>query len=348
MHSFSMTHAHDPHKPGHHDHGHHDYGHDHGDHGHEHDSHGHDHHTHGHVHHGHSHAPASFGRAFAIGITLNTAYVIAEAVYGVTANSLSLLADAGHNFGDVLGLIAAWIAAWLGTRPPSARYTYGLRGSTILAALSNATVLMLVTGGIAWEAIMRFMHPEPTAAVTVMLVAAGGVLVNGFTALMFMSGRKGDLNIRGAFLHMASDALVALGVVAAGAAILFTGWRWLDPAVSLVISGIIVWGTWSLMRESLDLALHGVPAAVDEAAVLGYLNTLPGVVEVHDLHIWGMSTTETALTAHLVRPGGELDDGLLRTACGELRTRFSICHATLQIEAGSDAHPCDLAPHGVV
>jgi len=209
-------------------------------------------------------------------------------------------------------------------------------------------VLLLVTGGIAWEAIMRFMHPADTAGVTVMIVAAGGVLVNGFTAVMFMSGRKGDLNIRGAFMHTASDALVSLGVVAAGAVILFTGWRWLDPAVSLVISGVIVWGTWSLMRESLDLALHGVPAAVDEAAVLGYLNTLPGVVEVHDLHIWGMSTTETALTAHLVRPGGDLDDNLLRTACGELKARFSICHATLQIEAGSDAHPCELASHAVV
>lgn len=274
--------------------------------------------------------------------------MIAEAVWGVRANSLSLLADAGHNFGDVLGLVAAWIASWLGTRPPSARYTYGLRGSTILAALSNAIVLMLVTGGIAWEAVMRLMHPEQTAGLTVMAVAAGGVVVNGVTALMFMSGRKTDLNIRGAFMHMASDALVALGVVAAGAAILFTGWQWLDPAVSLVISGVIVWGTWSLMRESLDLALHGVPAAVDEAAVLGYLGSLPGVTEVHDLHIWGMSTTETALTAHLVRPGGDLDDGLLRNACGELKARFAIGHATLQIEAGNDAHPCELASHMVV
>ena len=326
----------------------HDHGHDH-EHDHEH-AHGrdHDHASHGHHHHGHSHAPASFGRAFAIGITLNTAYVAAEAVFGVMSNSLSLLADAGHNFGDVLGLLAAWVASWLVTRPPSARYTYGLRGSTILAALSNATVLMLVTGGIAWEAVIRFMHPAPTAGVTVMAVAAGGVLVNGFTAMLFMSGRKSDLNIRGAFQHMASDALVALGVVATGAAIVFTGWLWLDPAISLVISAIIVWGTWSLMRESLDLALHGVPAAVDEAAVLTYLGALPGVTEVHDLHIWGMSTTETALTAHLVRPGCELDDGLLHSACMELRVRFAIGHATLQVEAGSDAHPCQLASHEVV
>ncbi len=326
----------------------HDHGHDH-EHDHEH-AHGrdHDHASHGHHHHGHSHAPASFGRAFAIGITLNTAYVAAEAVFGVMSNSLSLLADAGHNFGDVLGLLAAWVASWLVTRPPSARYTYGLRGSTILAALSNATVLMLVTGGIAWEAVIRFIHPAPTAGVTVMAVAAGGVLVNGFTAMLFMSGRKSDLNIRGAFQHMASDALVALGVVATGAAIVFTGWLWLDPAISLVISAIIVWGTWSLMRESLDLALHGVPAAVDEAAVLTYLGALPGVTEVHDLHIWGMSTTETALTAHLVRPGCELDDGLLHSACMELRVRFAIGHATLQVEAGSDAHPCQLASHEVV
>jgi len=326
----------------------HDHAHDH-EHDHDHDhgrAHGADHgHDHGH---GHHHAPASFGKAFAIGITLNMGYVVAEAVYGILANSLSLLADAGHNFGDVLGLVAAWVAAWLGRRPPSARYTYGLRSSTILAALSNAMVLMLVTGAIAWEAVMRFMHPEPTAGLTVMIVSAGGVLVNGFTAFLFMSGRKGDLNIRGAFLHMASDAVVSLGVIATGAAILLTGWLWLDPAISLAISAVIVWGTWSLLRESLDLALHAVPAAVDEAAVSAYLSALPGVSEVHDLHIWGMSTTETALTAHLVRPGGDLDDGLLRTACADLRARFAIGHATLQIEAGDGAHPCELAPREVV
>ncbi len=274
--------------------------------------------------------------------------MIAEAIYGVMANSLSLLADAGHNFGDVLGLVAAWLASWLVKRPPSARYTYGLRSSTILAALSNATVLMLVTGAIAWEAMMRFMAPAPVGGVTVMAVAAGGVLVNGFTAMLFASGAKGDLNIRGAFLHMASDALVALGVVITGGLILLTGWLWLDPAVSLLISGVIVWGTWSLLRESLDLALHAVPAEVDEGAVRAYLADLPGVIEVHDLHIWGMSTTETALTVHLVRPGSDLDDALLRQACAELKQRFKIGHATLQIEAGSDAHPCELASHAVV
>ncbi len=296
----------------------------------------------------HHHAPASFGRAFAIGIALNAAYVTVEAIYGVRANSLALLADAGHNFGDVLSLGVAWLAAWLARKAPSARYTYGLRGSSILAALSNAVVLLVVTGGIAWAAILRLAHPAASAGTTMMVVAAVGVAVNGFTAWMFAAGRKGDLNIRGAFLHMASDALVALGVVVAGGLILLTGQTWLDPAVSLIIGAIIVMGTWSLMRESLDLALQAVPTGIDRAAVLGYLAGLPGVAEVHDLHIWGMSTTETALTAHLVRPGGAIDDGLLHRACAELRARFSVHHATLQIESGAGAHGCELAPHEVV
>jgi cobalt-zinc-cadmium efflux system protein len=294
------------------------------------------------------HAPTSFGRAFAIGIALNGAYVVVEAVYGVRANSLALLADAGHNFGDVLSLGVAWLAAWLARRAPSARYTYGLRGSSILAALSNAALLLVVTGGIAWAAILRLAHPGPSAGVTMMIVAGVGVAVNGFTALMFAAGRKSDLNIRGAFMHMASDALVALGVVVAGGLILMTHWTWLDPAVSLIIGAIIVMGTWSLMRESLDLALHAVPTGVDRAAVLAYLGELPGVSEVHDLHIWGMSTTETAMTAHLVRPGGAVDDGLLHQACAELRSRFAVHHATLQVESGAGAHACELAPQEVV
>src|SRR5665213_4174312 len=252
----------------------------------------------------HHHAPASFGRAFAIGIALNAIYVTVEAIYGVSANSLALLADAGHNFGDVLSLAMAWLAAWLASKAPSARYTYGLRGSSILAALSNAALLLVVTGGVAWAAILRLAHPAAAAGGTMMVVAAVGVAVNAFTAWMFASGRKGDLNIRGAFLHMASDVLVALGVVVAGGLILLTGWTWLDPAVSLVIGAIIVLGTWSLMRESLDLALHAVPTGVDRAAVLAYLGALPGVSEVHDLHIWGMSTTDTAPAAHRVTPGG--------------------------------------------
>jgi cobalt-zinc-cadmium efflux system protein len=309
--------------------------------------HDHGHHDHGHGH-GHAHAPASFGTAFAVGIALNTIYVVAEATYGVLSNSLALIADAGHNFSDVLGLAVAWLATWLGSRAPSARFTYGLRGSSILAALTNAVVLLVVTGAVAWEAILRFYAPEPVAGVTIMVVAAVGVAINGATALMFMSGRKDDLNIRGAFTHMASDALVAVGVVITGGLILITRQVWLDPAISLVISAVIVWGTWSLMREALGLALHAVPTGVDRSAVLTYLRALPGVTEVHDLHIWGMSTTETALTVHLVRPGQALDDALLTRICAELKSDFRIGHATVQVEGGAGPHPCELASDDVV
>ena len=305
-------------------------------------------HDHGHHGHGHGHAPASFGQAFAIGVGLNTAYVIVEATFGVLSNSLALVADAGHNFGDVLSLGLAWLAAWLARRAPSDRYTYGLRGSSILAALSNAIVLLVVTGGIAWAAIQRLVHPQPAGGMMIIAVAASGVVINGGTALLFASGRKGDLNVRAAFAHMASDAVVSVGVVVSGGLILLTGWAWLDPAVSLIIGALIIIGTWSLMRESLDLALHAVPTSVDQAQVLDYLQRLPGVSDVHDLHIWGMSTTETALTAHLVRPVGALDDELLHQACGELRRRFAIHHATLQVESGHGATPCALAPKGVV
>jgi cobalt-zinc-cadmium efflux system protein len=312
-------------------------------HDHHHDDHDGHHHHHGGHHHAHSHAPADFGRAFAIGIALNGAYVVGEAVYGVLANSLALLADAGHNAGDVVSLGLAWLAAWLSKRTPSSRYTYGLRASSILAALANAVLLALVTGAIAWEAVLRLMHPQPAAGATMMAVAAVGIAINGVTALMFASGRDRDLNVRSAFQHMASDALVALGVVVAGAAILFTHWLWLDPAISLVISAVIVWGTWSLLREALALALAGVPPGVDQGGVADYLAGLPGVTDVHDLHIWGMSTTETALTVHLVRPGAALDDGLLTEVCAELRRRFAIHHATLQVECGEA--PCELADH---
>src|SRR5580698_7380050 len=318
--------------------------HDH-DHDHHHD-HGHGHHGHAHGHHhGHSHVPADFGRAFAIGIALNASYVLVETIYGVFANSLALLADAGHDAGDVVSLALAWLAAWLSRRAPSARYTYGLRSSSILAALSNAVLLALVTGAIGWEAVLRLMHPQPAAGVTMMVVAAVGIAINGATALMFVSGRKSDLNVRSAFQHMASDALVAAGVVVTGGLVLVTGWLWLDPVVSLVIGAVIIWGTWSLLREALALALAGVPANVDRGGVLEYLTALPGVTEVHDLHIWGMSTTETALTAHLVRPGAGVDDALLAQICGELRARFSVHHATLQVEDGSAEHPCELANH---
>ena len=312
---------------------------------------GHDHdHDHGYHHgsRGHQHAPASFGKAFAIGITLNLAYVLGEAFYGVLAHTLALLADAGHNFGDVLGLGGAWLAAVLGKRLPSGRYTYGLRRLSILAALSNAIVLLVVTGGIAWEGIRRLLEPQPVAGSIIMAVAAVGITINGITALLFMAGRKDDLNIKGAFLHMASDALVALGVVVAGAAILWTGWRWIDPAISLAVSVVIVFGTWGLLRDSMDLALDAVPPGIDLAKVAAFLQKLPGVEAVHDLHIWGMSTTEIALTAHLVRPGAGIDDDMLHSVSEELREHFGISHATLQVENGAGARLCALQPDEVV
>jgi len=318
----------------------------HHDHGHEHD-HAHDH-EHHHAIRGHHHTPANFGNAFAIGIALNLAYVVGEAFYGVVAHSLSLLADAGHNLGDVLGLAGAWLASTLGKRRPSGRYTYGLRRSSILAALANAIVLLVVTGGIAWEGIRRLIEPEPVGGFIIMVVAAVGIAVNGATALLFMAGRKDDLNIKGAFLHMASDALVALGVVIAGGVIMGTGWLWLDPAISLIVSAVLVVSTWGLLRDATNLALDAVPPGVDQAKVAAFLRNLPGVAEVHDLHIWGMSTTDTALTAHLVRPGASLDDDMLHRVCAELKERFGISHATFQVEDGSGAHPCALQPAEVV
>jgi cobalt-zinc-cadmium efflux system protein len=306
--------------------------------------HDHDHHSH-HAHAHHSGAHADFGRAFAIGIGLNAAYVVGEAAFGFLANSLALIADAGHNAGDVVSLALAWLAAWLSRRAASRRFTYGLRPSSILAALANALLLALITGAISLEAVLRLMRPEPSAGPVMIVVAIVGIFINGATALMFVRGRKSDLNIRSAFLHMASDALVALGVAATGVAILFTGWRWLDPAVSLVIAAVIVVGTWSLLREALRLALAGVPAGVDHSQVAAYLAGLPGVTGVHDLHIWGMSTTETALTAHLVRPGGGVDDAFLAEICTELRARFSVHHTTVQVESGEAEHPCGLMDH---
>ena len=263
-------------------------------------------HAHDHDHHSpdHVHAPASFGRAFAIGIALNSAFVLIEGGYGIIANSMALLADAGHNLSDILGLVVALIAAVLANRPPSSRYTFGLKSSTILAALFNAVFLLVAVGAIGWEAILRLFSPEPVAGKAVIIVAAIGILINGITAWLFASGSKGDLNIRGAYLHMASDAAVSAGVVLAGFAILYTGWLWLDPAVSLVIVSVIVWGTWSLLRESLAMSLKAVPQGVDPVAVRALLAQQPGVEAVHDLHIWPMSTADIALTAHLVIPGG--------------------------------------------
>jgi cobalt-zinc-cadmium efflux system protein len=305
-------------------------------------------HPHDHAHaHGHVHAPPDFDRAFALGTALNLAFVVIEAVYGVLAQSMALLADAGHNLSDVLGLLLAWGAAALARRAPSPRYTYGLRSTSILSALGNAVLLLIAVGAIALEAVQRLWQPQAVAGGTVMAIAAIGILVNGITAWLFMAGRDGDLNIRGAYWHMAADAAVSLGVVVAGLAILVTGWHWIDPAVSLVIAGVIVWGTWALLRQSIDLAVHAVPKGIDPGLVRAYLARLPGVAQVHDLHIWGMSTTETALTCHLVLPGGHPGDAFLRDASEGLEQQFRIAHATLQIEHG-DAEVCALAPEEVV
>lgn len=305
------------------------------------------HHEHSHGH-GHRHAPANFGKAFAIGIILNAGYVIAEVMYGRLAHSLSLVADAGHNMGDVLGLLFAWGAGILSQRPPSGKHTYGLRATSILAALANAVILLITIGGIAWEAIRRLQNPTDVAGGIVIWVAAAGIAVNGITALLFLSGRKGDLNIRGAFVHMAGDAGIAFGVVLAGIAILLTGLRWLDPVVSLVIVAVILHSTWGLLRDSVNLALDAVPEGINIDRVRSSLAHLPGVEEVHDLHIWAMSTTETALTAHLVIPEIADHDGLLARACEELHDQFGIEHITLQVEAGNAAHPCARAVAGVV
>jgi cobalt-zinc-cadmium efflux system protein len=252
----------------------------------------------------HIHAPKSFGFAFALGAALNIGFVAVEAGFGILSNSTALLADAGHNLSDVIGLLVAWGASVLSQRAPTARYTYGLRSSSILAALFNAMFLLTAVGAIAWEAIQRFSQPAPVAARTVMIVAAVGIAINGLTAWMFASGRKSDINIRGAFLHMAADAAVSAGVVVAGGLILLTGWQWVDPAVSLVICAIIVWSTWGLLKDSVRMSLAAVPGNIDASSVSAYLRQLPGVVQLHDLHIWPVSTTETALTCHLVIPGG--------------------------------------------
>ena len=296
---------------------------------------------------GHAHAPVSFGRAFAVGIGLNLLFVAVEFTYGVLANSVALIADAGHNLSDVLGLVIAWIASVLGRRPPSSRFTYGLGGSSIVAALFNAVLLLVAVGAISWEAILRLAYPEPVASVTVMIVAGVGIIINGVTAWLFASGRKGDLNIRGAFLHMVADAAVSAGVVVAALVILATGWLWLDPLTSLVISGVIVWGTWSLLRDSLAMSVSGVPATIDPQAVRSFLAGCPGVTAVHDLHIWPMSTTDNALTAHLVLPAGHPGDEFLMTCATELRRRFGIGHTTLQIEISAES-ACHLAPDHIV
>ncbi len=306
-------------------------------------------HAHGH-HHAHDHhaRSARLGRAFAVGIALNIAFVAIEVICGMMANSLALVADAAHNFSDVVGLVLAWGASALALRPPSARFTYGLRGSTILAALANAMLLLVVTGGIAWEAVLRMQSPHVLNESLMIWVAAAGILVNGGTAWLFMADRKHDLNVRGAYLHMAADAGVSLGVAVAGAGIMLTGWLWLDPAVTLAIVAIIFAGTWGLLRDSIKLALHAAPDSVDPAAVRKFLCGLDGVTEVHDLHIWAMSTTETALTVHLVIPAGHPGDDFIARIVHDIEHAYHIGHVTIQVETGTSASPCALAPDNVV
>ena len=305
----------------------------------------------GHVHHGgHAHGARGPGyeRAFAVGVFANAAFVVVEAGLGLLSGSLALLADAGHNLSDVLGLMLAWGAFRLASRAPTARRTYGLGRTTILAALLNAVLLAAAAGGIAWEAIRRLGHPEPVAGAVVMWAAGVGIVVNAGTALLFVRVRRDDLNARAAFLHMAADAGVSAGVVVAGFAMLATGFLWIDPLVSLVVVAAVGLGTWGILRESLDLALDAVPNGIDRHAVETYLATLPGVTAVHDLHIWGVSTTQTALTAHLVKPDPAGDDALLARICEDLAHRFGIAHATLQWERGDGTHVCRLEPPDVV
>ena len=300
----------------------------------------HHHHDHGHAHshsHGHSHAPSDFGRAFAIGIALNIGFLAIETVYGFIANSMSLLADAGHNLSDVLGLVVAWAAAVMAKRAPSPRFTYGLKKAPILAALANSLFLLIAVGAIGAEAIRRLIHPSSTEGEVVIVVAAIGILVNGATALLFSRGREHDINIRGAYLHMAADASVSAAVVAAGFVILWTGQRWVDPAMSLIVSVVILWGSVGLLKESVWMSLAGVPAGIDSDQVEGALREIEGVDAIHDLHIWPLSTTETALTAHLVTQLAGEPDALLDRARLVLHG-FRIEHCTIQVERH---HPAD-------
>ena len=307
-------------------------------------------HTHTHSHGagcGHGLSTGSLDRAMAAGVALNTLFVAAEAVAGVTAGSLALLADAGHNAGDVLGLLLAWGASWLARRPPSRRYTWGLRRSTIYAALANAVLLLVACGGIAWEAVHRLQSPAPVAGPIVIAVASLGVVINTLTALLFLKGQS-DANVRGAFLHMAADAAVSLGVVLAGAAIALTGATWIDPVTSLVVAAVIVAGTWGLFRESLDLALDAVPRGVEPEAIEAALTALPGVREVHDLQVWGASTSEVSLTVHVVAVDGTDHDRLLADAEAVLRERFRVAHSTIQIEGPAACEQCRQRPADVL
>jgi cobalt-zinc-cadmium efflux system protein len=307
-------------------------------------SHGGQQHGHGHAHgHGHHHHPADFGRAFAIGIILNLGFVAVEAIYGWQANSMALLADAGHNLADVLGLATAWVGAVLAKRPASRRFSYGFRGASILAALVNAVLLLIAVCLIVYHAAWRLIVPDLVQGETVILVAAVGIVINMGTALMFVRGRKSDVNVRGAYLHMVADALVSAGVVVAGFGIQFTGWLWIDPVTSLIVAGMIFLATADLFRESLTMAMAGVPRSIDPDHVEHHLLALDGVTRVHDLHIWSMSTTEYALTAHLVMPGGFPGDAFLQDCAHEVAHHFGITHSTFQIEVGTG--DCALGEH---
>jgi cobalt-zinc-cadmium efflux system protein len=308
-------------------------------------------HKHEHSHHGtshgHSHAQSDFGRAFAIGIALNMVFIATEAAYGFIANSMALLADAGHNLSDVLGLAMAWLAASLAKRPPSSRYSYGYKGANILASLANAVLLLVAMGALAWEAVLRFAAPEPVASRIVIVVAIIGICINLATAMLFARGRNGDINIRGAYMHMVADAAVSAAVVIAGFAMLATGWLWLDPAITIAIVAVIVWGTWGLLRDSLSMSLQAVPRSVQASAVRQFLESQPGVLAIHDLHIWGMSTTEVALTVHLVMDAHHPGDAFLMHMARVLKHDHGIAHVTIQIET-DPATECDVAPDHVV
>lgn len=311
-------------------------------------SHDHDHSHHHHHHHSHVHSPPDFKKAFAIGIFLNLTFVVIEVGYGYFSNSLALIADAGHNLSDVLGLILAWIAIWLGTRKPSPRFTYGFGQSSILAALINAVLLLIAVGGIWWESLARLREPELVSSTIVITVALVGIVINGFTAWLFMSGNKSDLNIRGAYLHMLADALISLGVVIGGLVMRYTGWLWLDPVISIGIGVVIVVGTWALLRDSIILALAAVPSNVEIGKLKLYLLSIPGVSALHDLHVWAMSTREVAMTVHLTMPAGHPGDEMLAKISAELESKFKIQHPTIQIETGDSKVSCRLESDEVV
>lgn len=305
-------------------------------------------HSHSHIHSHHHHGPKNYNSIFFFGITLNLLFVGAEAVYGILSNSMSLVADAGHNFSDVIGLVLAWGAFWLAKRKPTATFTYGLRKSSILSALLNAVILLVAVGAIMWEALHRFFNPVEVQSSTVIVVAAIGIVINLGTALLFLKDREHDINIRGAFLHMAADALISLGVVIAAVVIRFTNWEWLDPATSLLISIIIIVSTWDLLKESVKMSMDAVPRGIDPEKVKNYLINVDGVSEVHDLHIWAMSTTENALTAHLVIQSADSQNKILKKIITELKSNFKINHPTIQLEISDQSFICDLKPDEVV